>query len=260
MSTMCAKRPHCLPSFARPASMRSSGIAMQRICAAAIPVFSGRRLNLISKRLWIFYALPRKVNSGSPTFMPTCSQRNIAGPSELVEPAHAPRAATRPRRVMNSRRFTAQYLPCFEHERNSTPQYCCVAGFQSVLSRLWVKLGHCDDIRCTTAFPPKNRHSSARIDSRERRPQALSLRGSIIILLPLGPRRNEFGPAVVRVRTAKSAVAGDHFLHAHFVGWQTAIVRKEIALTSACAPRHLSGSADAKVKQHCHCYGYYDEH
>src|SRR6516165_10733456 len=78
--------------------------------------------------------------------------------------------------------------------------------------------------------------------------------------LPLGPGRNEFGPAVVRVRTAKSAVAGDHFLHAHFVGWQTAIVRKEIALTSARAPRHLSGLADAKVEQHCHRYGHYDEH
>src|SRR5262249_32752657 len=66
--------------------------------------------------------------------------------------------------------------------------------------------------------------------------------------------------SVVRVRTAKSAVAGDHFLHAHFVGWQTAIVRKEIALTSARAPRHLSGLADAKVEQHCHRYGHYDEH
>src|SRR5262245_62993479 len=62
-------------------------------------------------------------------------------------------------------------------------------------------------------------------------PKQLSLHGSIIITFPLGPGRNEFGPAVVRVRTAKSAVAGDHLLHAHFVGWQTAIVRKEIALT-----------------------------
>jgi hypothetical protein len=92
------KRPRCLPSFARPESMRSSGIAMQRICARAIPVFSGRRLNLILKRLWIIYALPRKVSSGSPTFMPTCSQRNIAVPSELVEPARAPPAATSPPR------------------------------------------------------------------------------------------------------------------------------------------------------------------
>src|SRR5262249_11866620 len=92
------------------------------------------------------------------------------------------------------------------------------------------------------------------------RPQALSLHGSTIISFPLGPGRNEFGPAVVRVRTAKSAVAGDHLLHAHFVGWQTAIVRKEIALTRARAPRHLSGLADAKVEQHCHRYGQHDEH
>jgi len=84
---------------------------------------------------------------------------------------------------------------------------------------------------------------------------ALQLAGSIIMSLPLGPGRNKFGPAVVRVRTAKSAVAGDHLLHAHFVGWQTAVVRKEIALTSARAPRHLSGLADAKVEQHWHRYG-----
>src|SRR5215831_4114739 len=89
---------------------------------------------------------------------------------------------------------------------------------------------------------------------------SVSLHGSIIISFPLGSGRNEFGPAVVRVRTAKSAVAGDHLLHAHFVGWQSAIVRKEIALTSARAPRHLSGLADAKVEQHCHRYGPYDEH
>jgi hypothetical protein len=92
------------------------------------------------------------------------------------------------------------------------------------------------------------------------RPQALSLHGSIIISFPLGSGRNEFGPAVVRVRTTKSAVAGDHLLHAHFVAWQSAIVRKVIALISARAPRHLSGLADAKVEQHCHRCGHYDEH
>src|SRR6516162_1765596 len=86
------------------------------------------------------------------------------------------------------------------------------------------------------------------------------LHGSTIISLPLGAEWNEFGPAVVRVRTAKSAVAGDHLLHAHFVGWQSAIVMKEIARISARAPRHLSGLAAAKVEQHCHRYGHYDEH
>jgi len=78
--------------------------------------------------------------------------------------------------------------------------------------------------------------------------------------LPLGPGRNDCGPAVVWVRTAKSAVAGDDLLHAHFVGWQSAIVRKgTAALISARAPRHLSGLADAKLEQHCHRYGPYDE-
>src|SRR5262249_57149614 len=91
--------------------------------------------------------------------------------------------------------------------------------------------------------------------------QALSLHGSIIISLPLGPGRHEFGPAVVRVPTAKSAVAGDHLLHAHFVGWQSAIVVKGIAADiSARAPRHLSGLADAKVEQHCHPYRPSHEH
>src|SRR5262249_19846232 len=33
MSTICAKYRRCLPSFARPGSMRSSGFAIQRICA-----------------------------------------------------------------------------------------------------------------------------------------------------------------------------------------------------------------------------------
>src|SRR5215813_6441258 len=72
------------------------------------------------------------------------------------------------------------------------------------------------------------------------RPQALSLHGSTIISFPLGPGRNKFGPAVVRVRTAKSAVAGDHLLHAHFVGRQTAIVRKGTTRISARAPRHAT--------------------
>src|SRR5262249_54777408 len=79
---------------------------------------------------------------------------------------------------------------------------------------------------------------------RGQRRRALSLHGSKVISLPLGPMRNEFGPAIVRVWTAKSTVAGDHLLHAHFVGWQSAIVMKEIARISARAPRHLSGLAD----------------
>src|SRR5262245_58453170 len=81
-----------------------------------------------------------------------------------------------------------------------------------------------------------------------------------MVAFSLDPGWRAFGPAVIRVRTAKSAVASDHLLHAHFVGWQTAIVRKGTARISARAPRHLSGLADAKVEQHCHRYAHYDEH
>ena len=76
--------------------------------------------------------------------------------------------------------------------------------------------------------------------------------------------RRESPTSVTRCLHARLPTSADsNLLHAHFVGWQTAIVRivrKEIALTSARAPRHLSGLADAKVEQHCHCYGHYDEH
>src|SRR5262249_17536969 len=105
-----------------------------------------------------------------------------------------------------------------------------------------------------------NRMPGRALPSRGHRPQTLSSHGSIMISFPLGPGRNEFGPPVVWVRTAKSTVACDHLLHAHFVGWQSAIVMKEIARISARAPRHLSGLADAKVEQHCHRYGHHDEH
>ena len=81
----CARHRHCLLSFARPASMRSSGFAMHRTCAAPIPGFSGVRSILTSETLWLIYALPRKESSGLLTFMPMCSQRNIAARSELGE-------------------------------------------------------------------------------------------------------------------------------------------------------------------------------
>src|SRR5262245_65778858 len=63
-------------------------------------------------------------------------------------------------------------------------------------------------------FVEPNAPPGRALPSRGHRPQALSLHGSIMISFPLGPGRNEFGPAVVRVRTAKSAVACDHLLHA----------------------------------------------
>src|SRR5215472_11619096 len=65
--------------------MRSSGFALQRTCAAPILGFSGARSNLTSETLWIICALLRKVSYGSPTFMPMCSQRNIAARSGLGE-------------------------------------------------------------------------------------------------------------------------------------------------------------------------------
>src|SRR5262249_38517802 len=70
--------------------MRSSDFAIQRTCAAPIPGFSGARLNLTSETLWIICALPRKVSSGSPTFMPMYSQRSIAARSELGEGHRSP--------------------------------------------------------------------------------------------------------------------------------------------------------------------------
>src|SRR5262245_31653121 len=75
--------------------MTSSGFATHRTCAAPIPDFSGTRLNLISETLWIICALPRKVSSGSPIFMPTCSQRNIETRSEPIEGKHVGRTTGR---------------------------------------------------------------------------------------------------------------------------------------------------------------------
>jgi hypothetical protein len=42
-----------------------------------------------------------------------------------------------PSSVMNSRRFTAQYLPVLER-KDSTPRYCRTAGFQSPQCPVWV--------------------------------------------------------------------------------------------------------------------------
>jgi hypothetical protein len=83
----------------------------------------------------------------------------------------------------------------------------------------------------------------------------------IIISLPLTPGRTQFGPTVIRVRTAKSAIAGDHLLHAHFPGRQTAIVGKCTAASiRARAPRSLVGLAGGNVEQHCRCHRDHDEY
>src|SRR5215471_11592330 len=113
---------------------------------------------------------------------------------------------------------------------------------------------------CITSMPGRSAAEPGILPPRRILLRSQQLRPSIMVAFSLGPGWRAFGPAVVRVRTAKSAVAGDHLLHAHFVGWQSAIVMKEIARISARAPRHLSGLADAKVEQHCHRYGHHDEH
>src|SRR5215831_9368985 len=113
---------------------------------------------------------------------------------------------------------------------------------------------------CITSMPGRSAAEPGILPPRRILLRSQQLRPSIMVAFSLGPGWRAFGPAVIRVRTAKSAVAGDHLLHAHFVGWQTAIVMKGMARTSARAPRHLSGLADAKVEQHCHRYGHHDEH
>ena len=63
----------------------------------------------------------------------------IAGCCARAASGHA--AAAPPSSVMNSRRFTAQYLPCFrpkEIAHLGTAGGCCAAGFQSSLCRRWV--------------------------------------------------------------------------------------------------------------------------
>src|SRR5262245_38604450 len=52
------------------------------------------------------------------------------------------------------------------------------------------------------------------------------LPSSIIISLPLAPGRRHLGPAVVRVRAAKSTVAGNHLRHALFEGSHAAIINE----------------------------------
>src|SRR5262245_36566418 len=74
---------------------------------------------------------------------------------------------------------------------------------------------------------------------------------SIVISFSLGSGRG-FGPAVVRVRIAKSAVAGNHLGDALFEGSHTAIVNKcAAAPIRARAPRTLEGLGATKIEQHC---------
>jgi hypothetical protein len=56
---------------------------------------------------------------------------------------------------MKSRRFTAQYLPCFPNERNSTPRYCCAAGFHPGLGPVLGQTLLSRDLCGTAALPLK---------------------------------------------------------------------------------------------------------
>src|SRR5262249_8515001 len=67
--------------------------------------------------------------------------------------------------------------------------------------------------------------SSARARSCYQLPQFVRRR-SIIVAFPLGPRLKGFGPAVIRVRIAKSAVAGNHLRDALFEGSHAPILNK----------------------------------
>src|SRR5262249_9812162 len=84
---------------------------------------------------------------------------------------------------------------------------------------------------------------------------------SIIISFPLAPRWRSLGPAIVRVRTAKSAVACNHLRDALLEGPHAAIVNKcTAAPIRARAPGTLVGSARANVEQNGRRDRHYDEY
>src|SRR5262249_37276052 len=97
--------------------------------------------------------------------------------------------------------------------------------------------------------------SSARARSCYQLPQFVRRR-SIIVAFPLGPRLKGFRPAVIRVRIAKSAVAGNHLRDALFEGSHAAMENKWVAPTRARAPGALVSSARASVEQNCRCDGH----
>jgi hypothetical protein len=82
-----------------------------------------------------------------------------------------------------------------------------------IASRCRESAEHEPETQGASFVPNANELTQHSLLCRGHRPQALSLHGSS---LPLGLGRHESGP-VVRVRTAKSSVASDHLLHAHFV-------------------------------------------
>lgn len=79
------KTPALFAEFCETGFNEKLGFRNPQDLRSAYPSFSGRRSDRISETLWNICALPRKVSCGLPTFMLTCSQRNTATRSELVE-------------------------------------------------------------------------------------------------------------------------------------------------------------------------------
>ena len=66
------------------------------------------------------------------------SRTRIPAPAAHGKPPHPAAPQTT---LMNSRRFTAKYLPCL-NGRDSISRYCCAAGFRSGPCLLGVRPGH----------------------------------------------------------------------------------------------------------------------
>src|SRR5262249_7299078 len=78
-----------------------------------------------------------------------------------------------------------------------------------------------------------------------------SIPPSITIALALAPGLIRLGPAVIRVRIAKSAVARNDQRGALFQRSHAAIVPDVLPDVFYSAPRTLVGSAGANIQQHC---------
>src|SRR5262249_35795440 len=96
------------------------------------PPCSGGNTAMIASAEVLGIPIARTLGPGSSR--PGCTPHATAElPRSVITGPRAARGhvtTAPPSSVMNSRRSTAQYLPCL-NERNSTPQYCCTAKFQS---------------------------------------------------------------------------------------------------------------------------------
>src|SRR5215510_1358729 len=86
--------------------------------------------------------------------MSTPMRRGVPGCCASAASGHAVAAPLRS--VMNSRRLMG-YLSPRDH---TLPHHCrntalCITAKLIVEWQRWVKIGHCGDVRCMTALPPK---------------------------------------------------------------------------------------------------------